>query len=522
MTETPKHSIAAESQFASACLTDAEFARGFHEIAVSGLSGIKALDWLAPFCRDYVKKYGSAPAEDVLPYADAAVRACELPPEAMAFFAQASKQKVRNSAALLERARKHYHFLARQRHADRVQAACMSDDEDGIAEADVELKTHKAGVARWGDGTSVTDKAAIPAMYESLPRPIVRLPGHVGQLLNRRLTRDALVIGVASAKIGKTATMARVGFEGAMQGNKVLYVTIGDDREPRIMSRVYSCFSSRPVVGEYEEAERVVAPLVVCKRGARGECSRCDGTALAPFPADKVFAETEPEELLGKYPDFVPCRKCWKKGQASDKEFDPMIWWVYDDSPPLMPTEAEQKADEMAVLMREGSLDVVYRPKRVLTYEALEDLLDRRADKAGRADDIVVIDYPDMMKLPPGREDHEQMRTLWEELRNMSTERDSLVLAVTQANRSGGVVETQTMETVGRTKTAIDNATCAFSLNQTPAERTSGVMRVSVMAARNFKFAPEHQAMCCSWLHVQDPFAESFHVYRKIKESRER
>ena len=38
------------------------------------------------------------------------------------------------------------------------------------------------------------------------------------------------------------------------------------------------------------------------------------------------------------------------------------------------------------------------------------------------------------------------------------------------------------------------------------------------MAAREFKFAPEHQAMCCTWLHVQDPFAESFHCYRKIKE----
>ena len=522
MTDAPKHALAAESQFVSACLTDAEFARAFHEIAVSGLSNVKAIDWLAPFARDYVKKYGVAPAEDVLPYAEAAVRACELPPEALGFFAQAAKQKVRNSAALLERARKHYHLLARQRHADKVAAACMSDDEDGIAEADMELKAHKAGVVRWGDGTDVCDKSDLPAMFESLPRPIVRLPGYVGLLLNRRLTRDALVIGVASAKIGKTATMARIAFEAAIQGNKVLYVTIGDDKEPRIKARVYSCFSSRPVVGEYEDNERVVAPVVVCKRGARGECSRCEGTELAPFPADKVFAETEPEELLAKYPDFVPCRKCWQHGQAIDKDFDPMIWWTFDDSPPLTLDEASDKADEMNVLMREGSLGIVYRPKRTLTYEALEDMLGRRADKAGRADDVVVIDYPDMMKLPPGREDHEQMRVLWEELRNMSTERDNLTLAVTQANRTGGVVETQTMETVGRTKTAIDNSTCAFSLNQTAAERAMGVMRVSIMAARNFKFAPEHQALCCSWLHVQDPFAESFHVYRKIKEIKER
>lgn len=522
MTEAPKHAVAAESQFASACLTDAAFARDFSDIAVKGLSNIKALDWLAPFCRDYVRKYGVAPAEDALPYAEAAVRSCELPPEALAFFAQAAKQKVRSAGALIERARKHYHLLARQRHADRVLAACMSDDEEGISEADVELKAHKAGVARWGDGIDLCDKSDIPAMFESLPKPILRLPGHVGVLLNRRLTRDALVVGVASAKIGKTATLARTAFEGAMQGNKVIYVTIGDDREPRIKARMFSCFTGRPVVGEYEDAERVVAPVVVCKRGAKGECQRCSGTRLSPFPSDEVFAKTEPEELLAKYPDFIPCRDCWKGGQAIHKDFEPMVWWMFDDTPPLTVEEANAGADDMVVHMREGSLTIVYRPKRTLTYEALEDLLDRRADRSGRADDIVVIDYPDMMKLPPGREDHEQMRTLWEELRNMSTERDNLTLAVTQANRTGGTVETQTMETVGRTKTAVDNATCAFSLNQTPAERTLGVMRLSVMAARNFKFAPEHQALCCSWLHVQDPFAESFHVYRKIREIKER
>jgi hypothetical protein len=49
-------------------------------------------------------------------------------------------------------------------------------------------------------------------------------------------------------------------------------------------------------------------------------------------------------------------------------------------------------------------------------------------------------------------------------------------------------------------------------------ERAMGLLRINQMAGREFKFAPEHQAMCCSWLHVQDPFAESFHCYRKIKE----
>lgn len=516
MIETTRHSLAAESQFASGCICDANFARDFSEIAAEGLSTIKSLDWLVPFCRDYVRKYGDAPGSDILPYVEAAIRSCDLPEDSLAFFASACKNPPKNTQALLARARKHYHFLARQRHADRIQAAVMSDDEDGIAAADAELKAHKVGAVRWGDGESILDKRGNAAMFENTPKPIIRLPGHVGTLLNKALTKDALVLGVASAKIGKTSILSRITFEGGMAGLHGLYVTIGDDQIPRIRRRLYSCFSGRPVGGEYEKTD--VVPIVVCKRGAKGECDMCSGTPLAPFPADKVFAEFEPEELMAKYPDFRPCRDCWRNGRADHPDFEPMIWWMKDESSPMTPEEADEQTDAMSGMFRDGDIVVAYRPKNVLTTEELEDMLDRRADSTGRPYDFVTIDYPDMMKLPRGREDHEQMRAVWEELRNISAERNMLVLAVTQANRTGGIAETQTMETVGRTKTAIDNCTTAFSANQTAAERSAGVMRISVMAAREFKFAPEHQALCCSWLHVQDPFAESFHVYRKIKE----
>lgn len=510
------HMLAAESQFASGCLCDARFARDFGDLWVADLSIVKSLDWLVPFCRTYAKTYQQAPGLDALAYVEAAIRSCDLPEEAMAFFAQAAKSPPRNTEALLARAQKHYHMLSRQRHADRVHAAIMADDEEGITEADMELKKHKVGAARYGKPESVLDARGNNAMFENMPRPIIRLPGHVGQLLNRGLTRDALVLGVASAKIGKTATMSRITFQGGMAGLHGLYVTIGDDKVPRIRRRLYSCFSGRPVGGEWENPGAV--PLVVCKRGAKGECKMSCGTCLSPFPNDKVFAETEPEELLAKYPDFKPCRECWHDGKADHKDFEPMIWWTHDETQPMTPAEADQETQAMGSMFREGDIQIAFRPKGKLTTEELEDIMDAKADESGRPYDFVTIDYPDMMKLPKGREDHEQMRAVWEELRNISTERDMLILAVTQANRSGGIIETQTMETVGRTKTAIDNCTMAFSLNQTAGERSMGVMRVSVMAAREFKFAPEHQAMCCSWLHVQDPFAESFHVYRKIKE----
>ena len=173
---------------------------------------------------------------------------------------------------------------------------------------------------------------------------------------------------------------------------------------------------------------------------------------------------------------------------------------------------------QMADIFRGGSLKVTYRPKGVLSFQGLCDLYNRRADKNGYRDDVIVLDYLEMMKFPSGREDFEQLRTLSELLRNFTTENDCLLYTFLQGNRLGGTIETQTMDSVGRCKWVLDNCTAGFGINQTPLERAMGLTRINQMAGREFKFSPEHQAMCCSWLHVQDPFAESFHVYRKIKE----
>lgn len=520
MTETPRHTVAAESQFASACLNDCAFARDFADVAVKGLSAVKALDWLAPFCRDYARRYGKAPGEDVLPYAEAAVRACELPADALAFFSNAAKTVPRNPQAVLTRAQKHYHLLARQRHADRVAAAIMADDEQGIEEADAELKAHRVGADAWPDEESVLDKRGNAAMAESVPRPLFRLPGYAGVLYNKALTRDAFVVNIATAKLGKTANGVRVAYAAASEGLKVWYLTLGDDKVPRLRRRVFACHAGRPVLTEDEEPP--VVPFVCCKRGARGECRRCEGNSLAPFPADKVIAETDPCDLLSKYPGFTPCRACWKDGRATHADFEPMIWWMRHDVKPLTVAEADDECDAMAGIFREGELKITYRPKGVLSYEGLCDLYDRRADKNGYADDVIVLDYLEMMKLPPGREDYAQLRELSEMLRNFSTEKNILLYTFLQSNRLGGTIETQTMESIGRCKWVLDNCTAGFGLNQTPLERAMGVTRVNQMAGREFKFSPEHQALCCSWLHIQDPFAESYKVYRKIKESERR
>ena len=77
------------------------------------------------------------------------------------------------------------------------------------------------------------------------------------------------------------------------------------------------------------------------------------------------------------------------------------------------------------------------------------------------------------------------------------------------------MLRTLTVEQVGRTKTAIDNCTAAFSLNQMPDEARHGVMRLSCMAARDGQYSVENQALCASWMMVRRPIVESIYRYER-------
>ena len=113
---------------------------------------------------------------------------------------------------------------------------------------------------------------------------------------------------------------------------------------------------------------------------------------------------------------------------------------------------------------------------------------------------------------------------MWEAMRALGTEEEfnCLVLSFTQGNRAGGDQVTQGTTTTAGSRASVDNGTMVYSLNQTPTERHHQLMRVSVVAARKHTFAPEHQAMCIARMDIQDPFYDSWHVWVKADERRDR
>ena len=155
-----------------------------------------------------------------------------------------------------------------------------------------------------------------------------------------------------------------------------------------------------------------------------------------------------------------------------------------------------------------------------LTPSDVDRLLDTLDVRENFVPSVVIIDYVDLMRQEDGRrndKDHDGMRRLWENLRNISKRRDILVITVTQSNRAGFGEESMTLQNLGRTKTGADNCTAFYAINQTFDEHRAGLFRLSCLVARAGHYDPEHQALCYSWLAVQNPFMYSAFVFKRVK-----
>jgi hypothetical protein len=230
-------------------------------------------------------------------------------------------------------------------------------------------------------------------------------------------------------------------------------------------------------------------------------------------PAEYLETNEVPK-ILKAFPSFRPCTLC--KGTP---DYVPHFWWELADDKPITEDEGLDLYESIKACGEYGEIETLFYPARDITIEGIARLLEERR-AAGKPVDILSIDYGDMVGLQSGMPKWEALQYMWEGTRALAPEYNCLVIDATQGNRVGGDMVTQSSSTVAGSRASIDNATLVVSVNQTEAERAHHILRLSVVAAREGAFAPEHQAMCISRMDIQDPFYDSWHRYVKTDERR--
>ena len=418
-----------------------------------------------------------------------------------------------DDAYMLEVARNYLRTRCHAVHAEQAVLASEVWDDALLKAADRELAQRLSKLAA-EESNGFTAAGVAKAFSPEKQEDLFRIPGYVGRMFRGRLGRGSLVAFQAQPKTGKSAVLARMGVAAMRAGKRVLHVSVGDQDEFEASARLVSCECQRN--GEaYEEGKKFRG--VSCCNKAKAGCTRqeyLDGgyAPLNPPVPAQYLEETEVSAILQAFPSFRPCTLC--KGMP---DYDPGIWWEFADDAPIDEIEGAALYEQIAKCGEYGRVETLFFPAREITVPMLGEMLDRRRDD-GCPVDVLIVDYADMMGLEQqgGKSAKwEALQYMWEQMRALAKVKDCLILTATQGNRAGGDMMTQNSTTAAGTRASIDNCTLVVSLNQTPAERARGLLRLSEVAARKRSFAPEHQAECISRMDIQDPFYDSWHKWVK-------
>jgi replicative DNA helicase len=123
-------------------------------------------------------------------------------------------------------------------------------------------------------------------------------------------------------------------------------------------------------------------------------------------------------------------------------------------------------------------------PTGALTTEQLDMFLDQLDKQENFRPDMILLDYPDLMKI-----DSAQMRIdtgrQFRDLRGIAVRRNAALVAVTQGNREADTAKIVDKKNVAEDWSKIGTADAVYTYSQTEAERALGLARFFVAAGRD-------------------------------------
>ena len=153
---------------------------------------------------------------------------------------------------------------------------------------------------------------------------------------------------------------------------------------------------------------------------------------------------------------------------------------LYLDDPGIQ-EKLEKKIDKARGL---NNIIIKQFPTGQLTVPQLRAYLDNLETTERFIPDLLVLDYPDLMKVDKANY-RLSLDEIYKDVRGIGVERNMAIAAVSQSNRSASKSKVVGTDNVAEAYTKIAHADVAITLSQTPAEHALGLARLFVGAGRN-------------------------------------
>lgn len=287
----------------------------------------------------------------------------------------------------------------------------------------------------------------------------------------------------------------------------VLFISAGDMTRKQVRARLKHMLTGRDPKKPQVLVRR---PIMDCYYNQIGDCPL--GKETSSLIGYEEGANME------EFSDHRVCHVC-ASDPKNKRHYIGKPWYAMCAPGDLSIEEAYKQTQKRAM---SSQFHVMCVPPRTLSVAQIEAQLDLYKQE-GFVPDVIIVDYADILDDEPGshKEDmRNRINISWMAMRRLSQERNCAFITATQAK-----VEARKKARVDQWDTSEDkrklaHVTAMLALNQTPAEKREGIMRISVLAARERDFDTEYNVEVLQCLELGRPVLYSYPHRDPPKENR--
>ena len=347
---------------------------------------------------------------------------------------------------------------------------------------------------------------ALEEAFKSAKKPLFRVKGALGQLINNQLVREGFIAIQAPEKATKTWWLNEFAIRAYQQKCNVAVFQLGDLSQSDFLQRVAIRQAKRPIEKEY--AGNVLVPVLDCKKNQTGTCSKTCKLKVAS-PDGSVCEYSEAPK------NYKACSRC----QSTDK-YIPALWQKQIEIPDTLKLDRAKRIFQHVAGMTKGKeLKLAVYPSRTTSIHDIDCQLELWKEREGFVPDLVVIDHMDILDKEPGshKDYRHQVFQNWSSARSLSQKWKCLLLTATWSSSISYDQKTQTRQSFSEDKRKYGHITGMLGLNQTEEEGETGLCRVSWVVLRRGHYKPYHQVGVTQCLSIGRVMLDSFWLPKEQK-----
>lgn len=306
-------------------------------------------------------------------------------------------------------------------------------------------------------------------LTRSREKPLIKFDGDADKFFGNVFHRKGFVVFEGADKVGKSSFLMDVLWRAWLQRNRVVYYEAGDLGKEYAVARLVSRLCKRPIEPDSARDYKVYYPTAL------------DLETITDKTGQKKIQYTVTRTLL-EFPEALSAVKF---------------------------KQSIKKLKLEKIRSTEQRIRIKDKPTKSLQVEEIRaDLLAWK--KQTWIPDLIVIDYADILAMPPMKDFRHATDDIWGKLRSLAIEFDCCVVSATQAKATAyGGKKSIGRDTFSEDKRKNAHISAKIGLMQTDDEKKKEIIRINMALRRDAPFDPRRELYCAGCLSMTNPMVRT-------------